>query len=204
MEAADTTQVVLSPSTGQQLPNVHITGWPAALILIAVFGGLAALVWRFFHHRSQAAALALRGQMQYRALFENGPCGMFIYDTRTQRFLAGNPVLADMLGCSVEDIASLSLRDLFPTQIAEDAAKELGSGEFAPAQAHSLITRMRRRDGTEVDVDIRGRPMDPRAGHSRVVMVIDVTEQLAAERGPLVILGFLWLSVRRLRRMDVP
>jgi PAS domain S-box-containing protein len=144
---------------------------------------LAALVWRFFHHRSQAAALALRGQMQYRALFENGPCGMFIYDTRTQCFLAGNPVLAGMLGCTVEEIAQLSLRDLFPTQIAEDAAKELGSGELAPAQAHSLVTRMRRRDGTEIDVDIRGRPMDPKAGHSRVVMVIDVTEQLAAERG---------------------
>ncbi len=180
---ADTARLLLTPLVGRGGQSYHISGWPAALIILAVIGGVVALMWRFLHHRSRARTLALRGQMQYRALFENGPCGMFMYDTRTQKILAGNPVLAEMLGCHVNDIAGLGLRDLFPPKVAEDAAREYGSGDWMPPQAARLLTRMRRLDGKEVDVDARGRPMDPRAGYSRVVMVIDVTEQLAAERG---------------------
>ena len=176
-------QVVLTPDPGASAPTVRITGWPAGLIIAAALGGLATLVWRFFYYRRRADAIARRAKMQYRALFESSPAGMFLYDTRTQRILAGNPALTEITGYSSAELARLALRDVFPPEIADEAEREYGSGKLMPPQPGPIITRMRRRDGTEIDVDARGRPMDPELGHARVVMVLDVTEQLAAERG---------------------
>ncbi len=175
-------QLVLTPTSEAAEPSVHITGIPAALILIAAFVGLATLIWRFFYHRRRAATLAERAQMQYRALFESSPAGMFLYDTRTQRVLEGNPALCEITGHTAQELTRLSLADIFPADIVEEAARDYGSGKLMPAQLNPIFTTVRRRDGTLVDVDARGRPMDPELGHARVVMVLNVSEQLAAER----------------------
>ena len=107
---------------------------------------------------------------------------MFVYDTRTQAVLTANPAMVDLLGYSIEALTRFTLRDLFPPEVSEEAEREYGSGEPRPPQPGPLLTQMHRDDGSQIDVDARGRPIDMFGGHARVVIVLDVTARLAAER----------------------
>jgi PAS domain S-box-containing protein len=159
---------------------VRITGLPAALIIVGVFAGLCALVWRLLQLRRRARVLAERGETQYRALFEQSPCPMFVYDPRTQLILTANHAAVKLLAHTSEALGQLTLQSLFVPNVAGDAMQRLHGGD---ADQHgALISRMRRGDGSCIDVDVRDRPLDAAAGHGRLLMVLDVTERLSAER----------------------
>jgi two-component system, cell cycle sensor histidine kinase and response regulator CckA len=167
--------------TGPSGSPRRITGWRAAVIIFSFFAGLFALVWWLLRLRRRARVLTQRGETQYRALFERNPCAMLAYDRRTLAILTVNHAAAELLGYPSDAFARLALRDLFAAEVADDAMQALHGGGDA-AQDSVLVTRMRRQDGTCVDVDTRGRPLDGGGGHTRLLTVLDVTERLAAER----------------------
>jgi PAS domain S-box-containing protein len=196
--------LVFTGLRGPGRPPVRITGWPAVLIIVAFFAGLVALVWRLLRLRRRSRELARRSVTQYRTLFERNPCPMFVYDTRTLEVFTANYAAAQLLGYTIDALTQLTLRDLFVAEVAAgamdalrdgmealcsggmealpgDAMETLGGGGEAD-QYSVLVARMRRKDGSCIDVDARGRPVDTGSSHGRLVMVLDVTERLAAER----------------------
>jgi PAS domain-containing protein len=65
------------------------------------------------HHRPQAAEEALReSEANYRQLFDNAPTAIYQIDFRTGKFLKANDALCEYLGCSQEEITSLSPYDI--------------------------------------------------------------------------------------------
>lgn len=159
----------------------QITGWPAGLIIVGFVAALVALVWWLLRLRRRARLLARRGETQYRALFEQNPCPMFVYDTRTSAILTANGAAALLLGYAIEDFPTLTLSDLFSADGAA-AAMQSPHGPSDADEDSILLTRATRRDGSYLDIDARSRQLDDNRDHSRLVMVLDVTRRLAAER----------------------
>ncbi|MEP6729727.1 MAG: PAS domain S-box protein [bacterium] len=161
--------------------TIQITGWPALVLILGILGAIIVFVRRFRYFRRSARDLEQRSNSQHRALFEQNPCPMLVYDTRSQAILTANPAMAELLGYSVKALTCFTLRDLFPADVTDEAEREYGSGEPRPPQPGPLRTRMHRSDGSAIEVDARGRPIDMFGGHARVVIVLDITEQHAAE-----------------------
>jgi two-component system cell cycle sensor histidine kinase/response regulator CckA len=161
-------------------PPILITGWRANLIVLGFLGGLIGIVWRLLFLRRKSRQLARRSEMQYRALFDQNLCAMFVYDTRTLAILRANQAASALVGHSAAAFAKLTLRDLFSAH-AVDAMQTLHAGGDADEDS-ILITRLTRTDGVCLDVDVRGRQLDDGEGHARLVMVLDVTRRLTAER----------------------
>jgi PAS domain S-box-containing protein len=159
----------------------RITGWPAGVIIFSFFAGLFALVWRLLRLRRRARVLTRRGENQYRMLFERNPGPMFAYDTRTLAILTVNHAAAELLGHTNDAFTQLTLRDLLAPEVAADATQALCSAADTN-QDSALLTRMSRQNGVRIDVDVRGRPLDGKGSHACLVMMLDVTERLAAER----------------------
>jgi two-component system cell cycle sensor histidine kinase/response regulator CckA len=166
------------PSGG---PPILITGWRASLIVLGFLGGLVGIVWRLLFLRRKARTLARRSERQYQALFDQNLCAMFVYDMRTSAILTANQAASTLVGHSAAAFATLTLRDLFSTHGAVDAMQTLHATSDADEDS-ILITRLTRADGACLDVDVRGRPLDDGEGHTRLVMVLDVTRRLTAER----------------------
>jgi PAS domain S-box-containing protein len=159
----------------------RVTGWPAGVIIVTFVAGLFALVWWLLRLRRRARVLTRRGENQYRMLFERNPGPMFAYDTQTLAILTANHAAAELLGYTNDAFKQLTLRDLVAPEVADDATQALGAAADTN-QDSALLTRMARQNGVRIDVDVRGRPLDGDGSHACLVMMLDVTERLAAER----------------------
>ena len=116
---------------------------------------------------------------QYRLLFETNPSPMWVYDTETLKFLAVNQAAIERYGYSREEFLSLGLSDI---RLNEDAATLLQSACDATASAHSGGEwRHRRKDGSELFVEIHSSPLLFEGRPARMATVIDITERKHAE-----------------------
>jgi two-component system cell cycle sensor histidine kinase/response regulator CckA len=173
-------RIVFTRTRGSKLTNVRLTGWAATLFLVSVLGGIVALAWRVLFLRRRTRLLTRRTQTQYRTLFQQNPCAMFVYDSRSQEILTANSAAAALLAYTDDDFKRLTLRDLFAGAMAGDAMHELRVGSRDNPNS-PLVTRMCRRDGSSISVEAMDRALDSFGAHARLVMVIDVTERLAAD-----------------------
>jgi two-component system cell cycle sensor histidine kinase/response regulator CckA len=160
--------------------NIRLTGWPAPLFILSVSFGIVALVWSVRYFRRRARVLTRRTEAQYRTLFEENPSAMFVYDAQSQEILTANCTAAALLDYTDDAFKRLKLRDLFAGPMAGDAMYELQGGSRENPNAPLLI-QMCRRDGKSIAVEARDQALDSYSPHARLVMVIDVTERLAAE-----------------------
>jgi PAS domain S-box-containing protein len=88
------------------------------------------------HHditeRKQAEESLRKSEENYRQLFNNSPSAIYKIDFRTGRFLKANHVICEYLGCSPEEITSLSPYDLMTNaskQLLSERLTKIGSGE---------------------------------------------------------------------------
>ncbi|MEP6618054.1 MAG: ATP-binding protein [bacterium] len=170
---------VVVTRTGGRLPNVSVSGWPAALIIIGFFGAIIGFALRFMQLRRRAHRLSTDSAMQYRALFERNPCPMFVYDMRTLEFLQVNHAALALFGYTQSEFMTLSVADLFPQDLKDEVSRQVAA--LDPNAPDDITARMRRRDGTAMEVDVRGRPAEV-AGHiARLVIVLDITERKMLE-----------------------
>ena len=170
---------------------------PALAVILILVGAIAVIVVRIRRLNREASEARLRGsaaeakvetlsavveqsEARYRMLFEDNPCPMWVYDYDTLAIVEANDNAAVQYGYSRDELCRMSLRDLrSPTQIPllDDALREV---DFNEQGVH--ITRHRRKDGTEIDVETRGRPLPIAGRRLRLVVATDVTERLSAER----------------------
>jgi two-component system cell cycle sensor histidine kinase/response regulator CckA len=170
---------------------------PASAVILILLGAIAVIVVRIRRLNREAKEASLRGavaeakletmsvafeqsEARYRMLFEDNPCPMWVYDYDSLAIIEANDDAARQYGYTRDELCRMTLRDLrSPVELAtlDDALREVA---YTEQGVHT--TRHRRKDGTEIDVETRGRPLPIPGRRLRLVVATDVTERLSAER----------------------
>ncbi|NOX23192.1 MAG: PAS domain-containing sensor histidine kinase [Actinobacteria bacterium] len=100
------------------------------------------------HRREVEASEAL-----FRSAFENGPIGMYITDGNVDGILS-NQALQTMLGRTAEQMNAVSFTDLFPEDMAVEAANVARRFVDGTQDAGHITTKAFRLDGSEIDVHV--------------------------------------------------
>ncbi len=147
---------------------------------IWVLGTLAATVLglrlaRAEAQRLQDGAALQTSEQRYRDLFESNPQSLWVYDTQTLGFLAVNAAAVAGYGYSREEFAGMTLLDIRPDPERALLLSEL-SGSPSAQQRPDRWTH-RRKDGSEMRVEVSARDLRFGDRHGRLVLVTDVTER---------------------------
>lgn len=118
---------------------------------------------------------------RYRALFENHPQPMWVFDVETSAILMVNEAASRHYGYSRDEFLRMKISDIGP------AVDPPRFREFMPSvgtlpNGKIGIWKHRKKDGTVIDVEVVSSPAHFGGKSARLVAVNDVTERLAAER----------------------
>ena len=125
-----------------------------------------------------------RAEESYRLLFESNPNPMYVYETATTRFVAVNDVALNAFGYSREEFLRMPLESVVAPHELERlhaAVDGIKSGRNN-GLTHSGVWRARRKDGSEFDAEFTVHDHVFEGQRARVVMALDVTERIEAER----------------------
>jgi PAS domain S-box-containing protein len=111
----------------------------------------------------------------YRLLFEESTDGIFITDPRG-RYVAVNPRGTELTGYDREELLSMSISDLIPS---EDLAREpIRTGDLRQGRIMTNERRIRRKDGRQLAVEIRTRMLP---NGNILGIATDITDRKLAE-----------------------
>jgi PAS domain S-box-containing protein len=125
-----------------------------------------------------------RAEENYRLLFESNPHPMYVYEIAGTQFVAVNQAALGSFGYSREEFLDLSLDSVVAPQELErlhtavSAVKSGGHGGLT----HSGVWKVMRKDGSQFDAELTVHDHLFEGQRARVVMALDVTERVAAER----------------------
>jgi PAS domain S-box-containing protein len=116
---------------------------------------------------------------RYRAIMEQSPDGIYLIDAETKRVVQANAALCRLLGYSAEEIQGLHLYDLV---IADQGDIDRRFQDTADGKGPiSLERRMRRKDGSVVEVWVSGDVVSFNGKRQNCVLVRDITERKRQE-----------------------
>jgi PAS domain S-box-containing protein len=127
----------------------------------------------------------------YRNLFEFSPQPKWIYDIASLRFVSVNQAAINLYGYSRAEFMDMSILDIRPPQdipLVKKALVELETKAYAKGFFRHL-----KKNGQLIDVQVESTEMDFEGRRSRLVLSVDITEKLIAERAVKwqeTILGF--------------
>lgn len=159
----------------------HAFGPDAVLLLeeLARDVGLALDLADAEARRTRAEASLAESEARYRTLFEENPAPMWVFDVETLGFLAVNEAATTLYGWSREEFLGLSLREIRPP--AEVSALEADVLVPRTGVRRSGPWRHRRRDGSEIRVEIATYDVKFDGRPARLALVNDLTARLRAE-----------------------
>jgi len=113
---------------------------------------------------------------EYQLLFERNPIPFWVFHRDTLRILEVNAAAVSKYGYTREQFLEMTIADIRPP---EDVAAALDvAHQPAPIERQGRIWRHRRRDGSLMKVSVSSVDIDFRGEPARLVMALDVTEQL--------------------------
>ena len=129
--------------------------------------------------RSRIKEAMRASEAHYRALFEANPLPMWLYDTETLAFLDVNDAAILHYGYARDQFLAMTIKDIRPE---EEVPLLLGNVKAARlATDSSGPWRHRKRDGTEIFVEIASHTIDFAGRPARLVLANDVTNRLKVE-----------------------
>ncbi|HEY4131954.1 MAG TPA: PAS domain S-box protein, partial [Gemmatimonadaceae bacterium] len=140
----------------------------------------AVCVVRDFTESRLARDELARSEERYRLFFEGNPSAMWIYDVETTHIVEANHTAVLQYGYTAEEFTQLDLAQIRPAEDRVLVPEILRSTPRDGLGVH--ISRHVKKDGTVMDVEVRGQPLDIPGRSLRLVTSIDVTERVAAER----------------------
>ena len=117
-------------------------------------------------------------ERRYWLLTERNPLPMWVYDRESLKILGVNEATVRHLGYSREELRRMTVLDLRPPEERLRLAEEVRDIQ---GYRFSGRWKLRRKDGTLVDVEILSHDMPFADRPARVVLANDVTERLAGE-----------------------
>jgi PAS domain S-box-containing protein len=122
--------------------------------------------------------LVTQGAERYRAMFDDNPMPMWIYDRETLAFVVVNEAAIRHYGYSRDEFLAMTLVDIRPP---EDVPALLENVAKAPRFDEGKIWRHIKKDGTLIYVEIRAHAFELGKRRVRLVLASDVTERVRAE-----------------------
>lgn len=132
--------------------EVEWSGLAVSVLAFLMVGFLAKLLTE----RRQAEAAVHESEARYHQLFAASPDAVFVMD-RTGRFLDCNETAAQRYGYSQAELLLMSAQDLAAPDLREQAAARV---KEAMATGKAFEWRHRRKDGTELPVEINAKPFE--------------------------------------------
>jgi len=125
--------------------------------------------------RRQAEQLLQESEERHRKLFDNNPHPTWVFDRETLRFLAVNAAAVRKYGYSSDDFLKMTIKDIRPP---EDVPALLDSvGSTRDGNESIGIWQHRRKDGTNIDVEITSYALSFADRAAEVVVAVDVTQR---------------------------
>jgi PAS domain S-box-containing protein/putative nucleotidyltransferase with HDIG domain len=158
-------------------PEGMVSGFlPEEKILIETSGKL--LSQRL--QRKQAEQQLLETIERYKELYDVNPHPMFIYDLETLRFLDVNDTACQHLGYSHQELMGMTLEDIHPPEEIPRLLENIS--RVTEGLDRAGVWRHRRKDGELVIVDITSHTMQWQGRRAELVLAVDMTERITAER----------------------
>jgi two-component system, cell cycle sensor histidine kinase and response regulator CckA len=126
-----------------------------------------------------------RAEESYRLLFESNPNPMWVFDAATHRFLAVNDAAIAAYGYSRDEFLGMVIEDIRSPEEIDRLHSLLAEPERAAGLRKVGIWRHKRKDGTVLDAEVSSHDHRFEGRAARVVMSLDVTERIQAERALL-------------------
>ncbi len=127
----------------------------------------------------RALDLVTRTEKNFRAVFENAPEAIYIIDTQTRKILDCNPFTITWLGYSREELLSMRVDDIVESQgddIQQNVKKAVDFGIVRIQERRYL-----KKDGTVVDTEVTGTPVEYGGRQCVAILVRDITERKQLE-----------------------
>ncbi|MHB8766220.1 MAG: PAS domain S-box protein, partial [Deferrisomatales bacterium] len=176
-------QLAATPARGWASVVGDSTRWFRALGL-AVVGLLTALAYALGYDQArlrravrERTAQLTESEARYRELFEGNSDALFVLDAEG-RFLGANRVACEQYGYSREELLAMTTADLSAPELRDQAP---GRVREALEANTPFPWRHRRRDGTELPVEIGARPITLGGRPCALASVRDATARVAAE-----------------------
>ncbi len=147
-----------------------------SLLAAALFLGLLAMF-------SRMRRMALEDEERFHGLVESAPDAMVIVNNR-QQILLVNEQSEKMFGYDREELVGRPVHILLPERFVENHPKHVGEYLKAPRNRTMGVGRdlwARRKDGSELPIEIRLSPVQTRQGLVVTAAVRDITERKQAE-----------------------
>ncbi len=127
--------------------------------------------------RERIAAALRESEIRYRTLFDNTPVGIGLTDREGQLWTL-NPVLAQMLGYTVDELQGRNVRTLYVNPEARDALTQILRKD---GHVRNYETRLKRRDGStfNASLTVTGYPVNE--GPIWQAVILDITPQKQME-----------------------
>jgi PAS domain S-box-containing protein len=116
----------------------------------------------------------------FRAIFYNIPHPAWIYANSSLRFLAVNDEAIEQYRYSREDFLALTIADIRPAEDRPKLAEALARSDGTPKRAG--IFRHLKQDGTVLHAHVTSQPILFESQEAMLVIAIDVTKSVTAER----------------------
>lgn len=135
--------------------------------------------FRDITERKLSEAALRESEERYRAVVEQTSDGIFLIDTQTLRILEANTAYCNLLGYTCEELLRLTIYDL----VAIDREILESSIDYALVEKRYFVSqaRHRRKDGSEVDVEVNVTLISYGGREVFSVVVRDITERKLAE-----------------------
>jgi two-component system, cell cycle sensor histidine kinase and response regulator CckA len=134
---------------------------------------------RLREERELAVAALRTSEAQYRALFENTPYPMWVFDLDTHKLLAVNGAAIAHYGYRREEFLALRIEDLRPPEDIPELERHLAT---RPAGYRTTGPwRHRKKDGTIIQVETSGHEIPFAGRRAEFVVIDDVTERRRLE-----------------------
>jgi PAS domain S-box-containing protein len=128
----------------------------------------------------QSQAELAQKEEEYRTIFESVADGLILIDLETAKMVAANPIACEMYGYCLEEFLSLSISSvLHPNYvyIFDEFMTTISSRQEFYCQAV-----VRRKDGTEFDLEVRAKFFEYRGKPHALSVIRDISQRKAAEQ----------------------
>lgn len=129
--------------------------------------------------RKMARDALAQSESRYRLLFDRNPCPMGVYDYDTGQVIEVNDSAVAQYGYAHDEFTRMTLNDLrTPEEVIRLSQLLMEIPSDRPSEH---VVKHRKKDGTVIDVEVRGHPLGVPGRNFRLVVCTDITDRLVAD-----------------------